>query len=52
MSSQGEEVEDRRDCGEEELEGGGVGKVKEVWCSEGVEEEEEGRAGEEVRMEG
>jgi len=41
--------EERSDCGEEELEGGGVGKVKEVCCSKGVEVEEEE---EEERMDG
>lgn len=48
----GGEEEDRSGCGEEELEGGGVGKVKEVCCSEGVVEEEEESVGEEERMEG
>lgn len=51
MLADGEEDE-RRDCGEEELEGGGVGKVKEVCCSEGVVVEEEESVGEEERMEG
>ncbi len=48
--AEGEE-EDRSGCGEEELEGGGVGKVKVVCCSEGVVEDEES-VGEEERMEG
>lgn len=47
------EEEDIRGCGEEELEGGGVGKVKVVCCKEGVtEEEEEESVGEDARMEG
>lgn len=51
MLGQGEEEEVRRGCGEEELEGGGVGKVKEVCCSEGEEEVEES-VGEEERVAG
>lgn len=50
MLEEGEE-EERSGCGEEELEGGGVGKVKEVCCSEGEEEVEES-VGEAARMEG
>lgn len=48
-----EQVEDRSGCGEEEeLDGGGVGKMKEVGCSEGVVEEGEVIVGEEDRMAG
>lgn len=51
-----EEEEGRSGCGEEELDGGGVGKVKEVCCREGVVvaevEEEQGSVGEEERMGG
>lgn len=50
MLAEGEE-DDRSGCGEEEFEGGGVGKVKVVCCSKGVVEVEES-AGEEDRMEG
>lgn len=46
-----EEGVDRSCCGEEVLDGGGVGKVKEVCCSEGVVDEEES-VGEEERMAG
>lgn len=47
-----EQVEGRRDCGDEELDEGGVGKMKEVCCSEGVVEEGEVILGEEERMAG
>lgn len=50
MLAEGEE--DRSGCGEDELEGGGVGKVKEVCCRDGVVLEGEESAGEEARMEG
>jgi len=33
---EGEEDDERSACGEEESDGGGVGKVKLVCCSEGV----------------
>ena len=46
------EEEERSGCGEEELEGGGVGKVKEVCCREGVVEVEEESVGEAERMAG
>lgn len=48
---EGEDDDERSGCGEVELEGGGVGKVKEVCCSEGVLEVEES-AGEDDRREG
>ena len=47
-----EDEEDRRGCGVVELDGGGVGKVKEVCCSRGVEEEEEESVGVEERTGG
>lgn len=47
-----EQVEGRSDCGEEELDGGGVGKMKEVCCIEGVVEEGEMIVEEEERMAG
>lgn len=47
-----EQVEGRSGCGEEELDGGGVGKMKEVCCSKGVVEEGEVIVGEEERMAG
>lgn len=45
------EEEDRRGCGEEELDMGGVGKAKVVCWSEGV-VEEAASVGEEERMGG
>lgn len=51
-----EEDEVSSGCGEEELDEGGVGKVKEVCCREGVVvagvEEEQESVGEEDRMGG
>lgn len=50
---EGEEpVEGRSGCGEEELDGGGVGKMKEVCCSAGVVAEEEVIVGDRERMAG
>lgn len=49
MLAEGEE-EDRSGCGEEEFDGGGVGKVKEVCCSDGVVEVEAESVGEEDRI--
>lgn len=45
-------MEGRSGCGEEELDGGGVGKMKEVCWREGVVEMGEVIVGEEERMEG